>query len=383
MKKYLLFTNSLNGGGAEKVICLLSNHLAKDGHDVTLVKIDPAVSFFEVLSEVKQVSLWDKSNYKPYYRLLYFPIITYNLWHLIKESPPQYLISFLPIPNFMSVVIGILLRDKIKVVINERCYPSKAYRSSLFRYLFYKVTIPYFYNKADFIFANSPRIISDLKENFNLKIEGQVFYNPIGFNVLRTRNLKSFSLRNRIVMVGRLSKEKGYETALHAIKKANQSTSVNFELHVYGIGSEYEKLMVLVTDLGLNEFVFFHGFKKNIKEHIKKYDIFLMTSLTEGFPNAMIEAMAIGLPVVSTDCVSGPLEILNLGDKLRINFGDFKECKFGILTNIRDIGGIEKGLIFLNQKENYVKYSKKSLIRAVDFESQKVFSKFINTFQNE
>lgn len=374
-KKYVLFSNSLNGGGAEKVICLLANYL-QENNEVILVKIDPSESVYPLSKNVKICSLSSNFNYKPFYRFLFFPIYAYKLFKLLKKYKPNFSISFLPIPNFLNVgVCNFFFKNSIKTVVNERCYPSIAYRSSKLRYHFYKALIPFFYNKADYVFANTERIILDLKNNFSLKKEGQVFYNPVGFSV--NPIVKNIHKKEtiKILMIGRLSREKGYDVALNCMESLKNKNK-NYELHIFGEGNQREYLEDQISNLKLNKYVFLHGHKKNIKKVINNYDLFLMTSKTEGFPNALIEAMSFGLPVVSTNCLSGPLEILNFGKKVEYIIG-FSKAKFGFLTRVSDVCGIVNAITSLSEENRYNKYSELAIKRARFFETEKVLKDFI------
>lgn len=375
MNKYVFLTNSLLGGGAEKVICLLSTFLS-DGNSAIIVKIDPKPSSFEISSNVKIYSLSNNLNYKSIYRFIFFPIYIYRFYKILKKYTPDFSISFLPIPNFINVLTNkIIFRNRSKIVVNERCFPSKAYSNNFLRLFTYKVLIAIFYNMSDFVFANSKKILLDLKKNFFLKKNGHVFNNPIGFKVKDQPKKLVLNSKIKILMIGRLTEVKGYDVALKSFNSLLKYNS-NYELHIFGDGNLRSSVLKQIDELNIKDFVFLHGFKRNIKNVLINFDIFLMTSRSEGFPNALIEAMAVGIPVISTNCQSGPSEILNVGNSFNYTNG-FKPVKYGVLTEVDNIKGITNSLIYLSDKKNYSRYSELSIKRAKFYDDSFVFNEFL------
>ena len=380
MNKYLFFTNSLLGGGSEKVISLLSNFVINENSAI-IVKIDPKPSKFRISPKIKIYSLSNNPNYKPIYRFIFFPIYIYRFYKILKKHNPNFSISFLPIPNFINVYTNkFIIRNRTKIIVNERCFPSNAYSTNKLKLYVYKLFIRIFYNKADFVFANSKEIILDLKKNFYLKKAGHVFINPIGFKLNNKPKRLIINKKIKILMIGRLTKVKGYDIALKAFKSLLKSNS-NYELHIFGEGYLYSNILKFIDELKIKEFVFLHGFKSNIQTIFKNYDIFLLTSRSEGFPNVLIESMAKGIPVISTNCQSGPLEILNLNNSINY-LNDFKPVKYGVLTKLDSIIGVTNSLIYLSNKKNYNKYSKLSLKRAKFYEDSFVFNDFLRVIND-
>ena len=133
------------------------------------------------------------------------------------------------------------------------------------------------------------------------------------------------------VAVGRLNIQKDYKTMIYSVEKIIQ-VKPDFILHIIGSGELLNELKTLVSDLDLDNNIIFHGFVHNPYPYLKHSDLFLMSSLWEGLPNAMIEALALGTQVVSTDCVAGPREIL-------------KDGKYGALVPTKNIEQFSKAIL--------------------------------------
>ena len=132
-----------------------------------------------------------------------------------------------------------------------------------------------------------------------------------------------------------------------------------------------------IDRLGLNDQILLKGRTKQVNEKLLGSHIFILSSFTEGFPNALMEAMAIGLPCISTNCLSGPLEMLNDNNGVNIQKGEFVKAKYGILINDNDIDGLAKAILYLkeNPKERK-RFSELSLQRAKNYALNKIYSQF-------
>ena len=161
------------------------------------------------------------------------------------------------------------------------------------------------------------------------------------------------------------------------IIKAIEKLSFDFSLSILGGGELKSYLTEEIDSRNLNHKVSLKGKVKNVNEYLVECNCFVLSSFTEGFPNALLEAMAIGLPSISSNCLSGPLELLNDNKPVIINNGEFYKAQYGILVNNDDHIGLEKAITYLNNNPvEREKYSKLSMERSNDYLLNTIYSQF-------
>ncbi|MEN8885185.1 MAG: glycosyltransferase [Winogradskyella sp.] len=182
----------------------------------------------------------------------------------------------------------------------------------------------------------------------------------------------------KIITAGTLNIRKNQIMIIKALSEIKN----NDDLTILGGGELHDYLTAQINELNLNSQVTLGGKVKNVNTYLFESNCFVLSSFTEGFPNALLEAMAIGLPCISTNCLSGPLELLNANVPVTINNGEFFIGKYGLLVNNDDYIGLSKALAyFRNKPEEREKYSALSLERAKEYHLNTIynkFSKFIN-----
>lgn len=146
-----------------------------------------------------------------------------------------------------------------------------------------------------------------------------------------SRFLSAHSLN--IVSAGRFCREKGYEHLLAALKKAHDRIP-SLGLVLIGDGALRSRYEAIINDYGIKQDVYLTGFQQNPYKYMSRCDIFVLSSVSEGFPNVVLEAMACGLPVISTNCLTGPAEILNKKYDYKIAQENYVLCDYGILTPV-------------------------------------------------
>ncbi|CAM1333942.1 glycosyltransferase [Tenacibaculum aestuariivivum] len=371
--KISIITMSMGSGGAEKVISLLLKKMIND-YEVHLFLFYNKIHY-PIPKEVHVTYVYNDSN-NSFFDKITSPFIVFKKYlKYLEINNIDTSISFLFRPNIVNGYIKKRIPN-IKVVMSERNFPSKEYGSSIARKNISKFFIKKIYNKADILFSNSKYINQDLEDNFGVMIDKYIIYNPITLpKDILNQTVVPIDKKIKIVTVGRFEPVKNHFLLLNLFKQ-----QFDFNLTIIGDGrlrKEYEKF---ILESKIDNKIFLPGSSKTVLKDLLNYDIFVLSSNSEGFPNVLLEAMSVGLPVIATNCLSGPLELLNNGKKISfINKGDFYKAKYGILINVNDIVALKKALLFLSNNPNeYLYFSQKSLNRSNDFNLPVIYKQFIN-----
>ena len=306
-----VYLPSLHGGGAQRAMVSLANALAGQDFTVDLVLTSATGPY---LSEVsKSINIVDLGE----------PRVSRSIFGLAKylrERNPSAVISAMGHANCALLLARKLSGTKARVVVSEREDPStKSKQPFDLRSRVVDILNRHLYPSADVVHAVSYGVASAVRDKFALPAEKvQVVYNPIDraqiLKRAKAEPTQSFGLSKTglvIVAAGRLSKEKDYPCLIRAFSMVRQKMDVH--LVILGDGELRHELEELVSKIGLGADVTLPGFINNPFPLMKSADLFVLSSAWEGLPNVLIQAMACGTPVVSTDCRSGPSEILEDG----------------------------------------------------------------------
>ncbi|GGW63230.1 N-acetylgalactosamine-N,N'-diacetylbacillosaminyl-diphospho-undecaprenol 4-alpha-N-acetylgalactosaminyltransferase [Winogradskyella epiphytica] len=370
--KISILCTSLGSGGAQKVISLLLHRLIHD-YNVTLVLFYNTIHF-PIPDEVNVIALNEEGKNNTHFMKLVdlFKFIrTYN--RIIKQEDISISISFLAFPNLVNGVISTRNKE-LKTIISERGFPSDNTTSKLSYYIS-KLSYPVFYNKCDKLFSNSIHINKDLKDNFGITIPMEVIYNPIEIpkKLIDPKELITTDKHLNIITAGTLNTRKNQIMIIRALNENN----TNDKLTILGEGHLLGYLTNEIAKRKLTNQVFLEGNVKNVNSYLLQSNCFVLSSFTEGFPNALMEAMAIGLPCISTNCLSGPLELLNDNEDIELTDGDFYIGKYGLLVNNDDHIGLSKALeFFRNNPTERERFSALSLQKASEYQLDSIYSRF-------
>lgn len=311
MKRVTFVISSLGSGGAERVISVLSNELVKRDIDVTVILVNNNNVYYPISDAVSLVMLECEKD-TSLSALKRFSLRIRKIKEAIKASTPDVVISFLSEIN-IDVCLA-MLWNKIPLIVSERNDPkvdppSKA--KQLLRKMLYS-------RPQGFVFQTE-----DARNFFSPSIRKRsaVIFNPLSPTL---PEMYTGERRKAVVSVGRLNKQKNYPLLFDAFEIFSKGHP-EYTLEIYGEGVLEEQLK---TDAQNRESIFdkiiFKGFCGDVHEKIRDASMFVMTSDFEGMPNALIEAMAIGLPVISTDCPCG-------GPRMLV-----EQDTNGILTPLKD-----------------------------------------------
>lgn len=368
-----ILITSFTSGGAEKVISLLLTKMVKD-FNVKLVLFYNEIHF-PIPDEVETILLSKQGPSQGFLKKIADLFKFYKGYKtILKNHKIHYSLSFLAFPNLINGLLSSKNRT-FKTLLSERGFPSDNTTSKVSYYIS-KLFYPKLYNKCDSLFSNSTFINQDLKENFGVDLPMEVIYNPIEIpkETIAPASLSERLSALKIITVGSVDKRKNQVMVLRALHKL-ASPDITFE--IYGAGPLEQFVDQKIGELGLTDQVFLKGRTKAVNKKLLDSHVFVLSSFTEGFPNALLEAMAVGLPCISTNCLSGPLEMLNEGKEIQIENGEFCKADYGILINNDDDLALAKAIKYLNDHpKERGKYSKLSLERSKNYELDVIYDQF-------
>ncbi|NEW59760.1 glycosyltransferase [Sulfurovum sp. bin170] len=368
-KKLSILVNDLDTGGAERVVSILL-FMLKDRYDITLFMIHDII-FYDIPKEIEVVIIGNANlNDSGLVKLLKLPILAWQYRKINRNSDIS--MSFLTRACYINILAK-MIGMRAKVIINERAMPSLYYRDGL-QGRINRFLIKKFYNRADIVVGNSKGNTLDLEENFNIR--DTIVINNL-FDIEKITKLSKGDApvdeEFTFITIGRLDEGKNHILLIKAMQ------SVDAKLYIIGDGKLREYLEKQIEILDLKEKVFLLGKQKNPYKYLSKADCFAFASNHEGFPNVLVEALACELPVISTDCRSGPREIL--APLTDINFQiteDIELAEYGILTPTDNVYSMTKAMnLIKEEKKLQDRYKEKSLIRAMDFDKDRIIDEFI------
>lgn len=300
--KILLLVSSMGSGGAERVASILANAWAVRGDDVILM---PSFSgrgdcFYPLSPDIRLIYLADLVSSKN--RTWMNQIARLRaLRQFIKAERPDVIVSFLSNVNVAAITASFGLG--IPVIICERTDPFSI--SISFNL---KLACRFTYPQATVLMVQTQSVLAKyIASGWSTK-KLRVIANPIGEQMMATVRIKNITPIKRIISVGRLDEGKQFNLLISIFAKLAEAHP-NWNLRIIGQGPDITKLQQQITKLQLEARIELVGQSPMVDEELKQADIFAFTSKYEGFPNALIEAMAVGLPCVTFDCPSGPREI--------------------------------------------------------------------------
>ncbi|TQR33760.1 glycosyltransferase [Campylobacter sp. MIT 99-7217] len=355
MQKLAIFIYSLGSGGAERVVATLLPHLNLF-YETHLILMNEKISY--ELEDTK-IHFLEKSkpNESAFLKLFKLPFLALKYKKLCQNLGINTHFVFLNRPNYIALMAR-LFGLKSRLIINECTTPSVMYRGFSLNALVNRALIYLLYPRADLILANSRGNLEDLRLHFKLREDKTaLLYNAVNLEQIRLQSKEEIAFKHKFILsVGRLDKGKNHALLIRAFSRLK----TELKLLILGEGELKDELLELIKSLNLEERVFLLGFDNNPYKYMSKCEFFAFASSFEGFSNVLIEALACGCAVVSSNHLSGASEL-------------FGENEFGLLVEVNNEEAMFRGLKTMCEDENLRKnYQQRAKTRALSFDKNEI-----------
>lgn len=311
--KLTIFLGGLSGGGTERVVCNLANYLVERGHDVEILTMSDDKASYSLSSSVKRISLLKQEERKSFIHNSLLRIRRLRK-HLQSSDTEKYVVM---LPATIVLLLAMHKFTNAPIIVSERADPARI--SPKLQILLKHLAK----HSSGFVFQTEDALKWYKPYIRNAKYE--IIPNAINQEFIQDIPVRSCP-RDEIVAVGRFTDQKNFGLLIKSFKAIHQQFP-NYKLVIYGDGPKRDELEQLASKLGIGDCIDMPGYVTNISEHIVNASIFVLSSDFEGIPNSLMEAMALGLPCIATDCpVGGPRSLINNGTNgLLIRTGDKDE----------------------------------------------------------
>lgn len=345
--KIVFVIPSLTAGGAERVVSILANEFV-NFNDVEIIQLYKDTPFYSLNKNVRLK--YCKKKYSPKTNILKsianHIFMVYKIRKLIRDA--DVIIGFTTTCNIYTVLTSKL--TGIPCIISERINPNCNISNKIWERL-----RKYLYPKANKIVVQTS-LVKDYFMPFVNESKLEIISNPIDSELTKYRDLNA-EKENIILHVGRLDKQKNQELLIKAFANIPHN---GWRLVLIGEGYLKDKYESLINKLNEQNDIFLLGKTNTVYNEYNRARIFALTSDYEGFPNALIEAMHFGVPCISTDCPSGPSDLI-------IN------SENGFLIPVNDQNALETRLIELMEDESLQeKFSKNAIKSTAQFKAEKI-----------
>ena len=357
MKKVLLFVDNLDEGGVSKVLFDLLENINREKYDITIMALYNNGMYKDKIKEYGKFKYCfdipepnDNSLKANLYR---------KYWGGMLRLPEKFMYKWF-VKEKYDIEIAFIHGWSTKFISGSNNKKSKKIAwvhadlvtwdrvDGVFKSLEHHKKA---YSKFDKVLCVSQTVKEGVEKKYNVK-NARVLYNPISREkILKLSNEKiddiNHSNKFKLISVGRLSKEKGYDRLLRVVKKL-VNEQIGCELLIIGSGKEYDKLNSYIKNNNLEYNIKIVGYKENPYKYVKSSDLFVCSSLSEGYSLVIAESLVLGIPVVSTKC-SGPIEILRNGENGLL----VENSEEGLYKGLKEI--INSDELYMNYKNRAVK----------------------------
>jgi len=337
--KVVYYIATLEAGGAERVSINMIRQLDKDKFDIYLILVENRGPFLDLVPEY--VNLINLNAKKTVYSIL-------KLRKEIEKIKPDIIYSTLFRTHIAIDLALSFFKIKPKIILRSPTSPKILLERGELNWLM-KLLIEKAYRNADKILAQTPQMREEISKYHNININKiETFLNPLDTKLIEKKINNSSNPFDKdkinIVSAGRLSSVKGFDILLYAFQLVIKENN-NFFLHIIGRdGGEKSKLEKIAKELSIDNYVKFWGFQDNPYKFFYYSDLFVLSSIREGLPNAVLENLYLKKPIVATRCISFMDKLINNG----VN---------GFLVEVNDYISLSKAILNykkLNSKSNQI-----------------------------
>ena len=290
MKKALLYIDSMQKGGAQRVMSVLGKYLCDKNVETILINDilpEQGKAEYPIDSRIRRLFLdQGMTSWKNFYRVK-------RLHKIVKTEKPDVVLSFLGPPNYRMLVATLGLH--CRKVVSVRNDPYREYGNSRIK----KAIAGALFHLADGCVFQT-EMASEYFPN-SVRRKSKVIFNPV---MPKFFNKQWDGRDNSVITVGRLVPQKNHALLIRAFAEVHKVLP-DISLKLYGKGTEERSLRELARELGIENCIQFMGEISNVEDELRHGRCFVLSSDFEGMPNALMEAMAVGMPVISTDCPCG------------------------------------------------------------------------------
>lgn len=321
-KKICIAIHGLAYAGAERVATAWSNYLVEHGHQVSVMVYAHGADVYNLDDRVRVLPLAD--TLEQYYRMPKLTQIA-AMRRIIRQEKPQVLISFLP--KMQIAVMFATLGMRIKRMETVRNNPWIDTDVSGKRFLWNQC-----FRRSDLILLQT----KEQSEYFSKRLQKKcvVIRNPISCEFGLQQKHYGNERVSKFLAVARINQQKNYPMMVRSFAQAiKEHPDCTLDIFGGGAPEQFQAVQNLIDQLGMNNNIRLCGWRKDIPDILTQYDAFLMSSDYEGMPNALAEAMSVGLICLSTDCKTGPKDMIHSGTNgLLAKTGDVDSFTEGIRT---------------------------------------------------
>ena len=359
-KRLIIFMPSIDGGGVEKNLFIISNFLSKKLSDVVIITFDKRFNskFNKQIKIINSIQKIDK-NYSKYFK--YYKCLKI----LISEIKKKETLVLAFQANIYCCLLSIIFN--FNLITRSNSSPS-GWSKNFFKNLIFKFLLKI----PKKVIVNSRDFKIEIDKKF--KIKSKLIYNPLNIDTIKSKSKEKLSLnffnnsRIKAINIARFTDQKDHLTLLKSIKYLVKK-KLKIKLLIIGYGPNKNNILNYIKKNKLSKFVKIIKFQNNPYKYIQKSNLFILSSLYEGLPNVLLEAMSLKKFVISSDCPTGPKEILKNG-------------KYGILFNPGDKKDLSSKIMnYHNHKKKYDKIILKAYNSLDRFDFKTNCEKYLNVIE--